>query len=318
MNRSVGVQAAGMLLNITGSLAIVMGFLARQNWFGSGDTEAFLYWTAPLVAGVAAISPLILRILPSFPVGLRALLLVVIAAGIAFGWVYGVALLLGPWMGAFSFPVLYPWVGGTAAQLLLLERFLPEANRSRRVLTVLFTGFLALAGTGALLIGLSWTVDYLNRPAKETYLIPDDFSGEFRVVYGESCGLTPPTENGRRILTLPRNGVLILQPPFVAGLVDNEYYWVDKRGKRKRAREIFATPGSNPGRAGVALTASGSMSAPVAAGATSAAGPDIHFSYFTVFTNDTTVVSESESSRRQRRLDSLTLTLVNECRSRRP
>ena len=54
---------------------------------------------------------------------------------------------------------------------------------------------------GVLVMFLLFFLGSCSRAAKETVLIPDNFEGEFRIIYGEKCGKIPKIENGRRILS---------------------------------------------------------------------------------------------------------------------
>jgi hypothetical protein len=77
-----------------------------------------------------------------------------------------------------------------------------------------------------------------TRPAKETVLIPDDFEGEFRIIYGEKCGLNPKMEKGRRVLEIPQNGLLIIQPEFEEGIIDRQYYFLDSDFNRAKINQL--------------------------------------------------------------------------------
>ena len=317
MKRFVVLQLLGILLNTAVSLAVACFLLALQNWFGSSDISSFIYWTVPVAALVSAVGPAILKFI-SFRSGwVRKVLIVIVAIIAAIGWIYAVALVLGPWINTFSFSVLYPWIIGIATQLFFLERYLPEVEKKPRVLPAILMGLGLLLGVTVIVVGSSFVIDYLNRPAKETYLIPVEFSGAFRVVYGEQCGLNPPIKDGRRILRVPANGVLILQYPYKAGLIDNEYYRLDQLGIRTKAAVVFdiANGEKMPPHGGVMLTGSGVMSGAILVGAASAsASQDIRFTDFAVLPQGGAAISERAFSKRQQQLDSLTVALVGKCR----
>ena len=92
------------------SFVAAIGFLAVNSWFGAGDLKSFAQWSimfAVVSVGVAAIVRVtLLRRGAALRYFLAAFCGLV--TGYAFTWV--VALLLGPWFGAFSFPVLYCWM----------------------------------------------------------------------------------------------------------------------------------------------------------------------------------------------------------------
>jgi hypothetical protein len=54
--------------------------------------------------------------------------------------------------------------------------------------------------------------NFTGKTTPETFLIPKDFQGKIRVIYGEKCGIDPPEENGRRVLKIPNSGLLIIKP----------------------------------------------------------------------------------------------------------
>ena len=161
-------------------------------------------------------------------------------------------------------------------------------------------------------VGISF---YQSFAPKETYLIQDDFVGEFRVIYSEECGIEPTNEKGRRILIIPDNGILIVRPKFKAGWVNNEYYLVDKKGNRKKLNELFNYKERLTKSPGVLMGGSGSMTGEMPDGNSSSESPlAIHFTDFTVFNKDTTIRSDKESFKFHQRFDSLTTALVEVCR----
>ncbi|CAN5913634.1 hypothetical protein BH11BAC7_BH11BAC7_08770 [soil metagenome] len=70
----------------------------------------------------------------------------------------------------------------------------------------------------------------INKKEAVTVIVPHDFSGQVRVVYGEKNGLIPEKNDGRTILNIPANGVLIIQPFLGSGMTDVQYYRVDEKG----------------------------------------------------------------------------------------
>lgn len=294
--------------------------LYRQDGFGKSDTYAFLFWTVPLAVGLSATGNILVNLFRTKHFLLRLLFIVLTAGLLSIGWSYCVALVLGPWIGAFSIPVLYLWIGGSIFQLLFLYWRLPKQTQKPKASKVIL-GLLSFPLTSILLvIGMylfSFVSSYLTRPEKETYLIPNDFEGEFRVVYGEKCGINPPFENDRRVLNIPDNGILIIQPRFEAGTIDHEYFLVDKKGNRKKINVLWDYKQRTAELPGVLLGGSGNMGGAMPDGGSSSdSSLTIHFTDFTVFNKDTTIRDEREELKFQQRFDSLTTTLVNECRKK--
>ncbi len=251
---------------------------------------------------------------------MRVLLILILSIILSFGWVYGVAFFLGPWMGAFSIPVFYLWIAGSFAQLLFLDRLLPLPADSikplKKILSVVAFPFI-LALMVVFVYGSSILFSYLNAPEKEMYLIPENFEGNFRVIYGEKCGIDPPFENGRRVMKIPDNGILIVQPEFKAGIINNEYYLVDKSGGRRKINELFDYSERLTKSPGVMMGGSGSTAGPMPDGSSSSESPlAMHYSYFTLYNKDTVSHGEREYTLRENRLDSLANALVEKCRGK--
>jgi hypothetical protein len=81
----------------------------------------FLFWTVPLVIGLAISGETILNLFRTLHFALRLILIIVTAGLISFGWVYFVYLILGGYINAFSFPILFLWIIGCSVQLIFLD-----------------------------------------------------------------------------------------------------------------------------------------------------------------------------------------------------
>lgn len=84
----------------------------------------------------------------------------------------------------------------------------------------------------ALIVGLStWWIKTNTRRA-EKYIIPPGYVGWIRVKYS-SAGAPPlPLEDGYLLLVIPKSGVLKTSSPMGDGWGTDEYYQLDKQGKR--------------------------------------------------------------------------------------
>jgi hypothetical protein len=318
MTKPTIVKLLSGLLNILISLAVVTVILIRQSFFGQGDIYAFLFWTLPLAIGLSVSGQTILNLYRTKYFALRVLLILITAGLISFGWIYFVYLILGPWINTFSFPIFYLWIIGNTVQLLFLDWRLSKTTKQFKIsklLTRLLLFPLTLILTVALIFSFSYLKDYLTRPEKELYLIPAKFEGKFRVVYGEECGVHPTYENGRRVMKIPNNGILIVKPKSESGLVDNEYYLIDNNGKRIKLNELFDYSERLTKSPGVLIGSSGSMGGAMPDGSFSSESPlAIHFTDFTVFNKDTTTLDDRQYTLMERKFDSLTTDLVNKCR----
>ena len=112
------VRVAATALGTSVLVAIV--FVVLNGGFGVGDVTSFVFYSLPFAALSGLIARLVRRPSDALHPALRLPLAVVagVAAGIA--WTFVVALLLGPWIGAFSFPVLFCWSAGGAAAMVAL------------------------------------------------------------------------------------------------------------------------------------------------------------------------------------------------------
>ena len=317
MKRQLTIKFLSGLVNVVACLITVTIILYRQQWFGKGDIYSFIFWTIPLGTGLAVSGNAILSILKTEKMYLRVIFGLLISGLISYGWIYFVFLVLGPWINTFSFPIFYIWIVGNFFQLLFLDRFLQRIEGKSKLVYGLIAFPLTLVSTVIVIYSLSLLQSYLTRPAKETYLIPDTFEGRFRIIYGEKCGTNPRIENGRRVLEIPKNGLLIIQPDFESGTIDNEYYLVDKSKNRIKMNELWDNEQRKTMTPGVLLGGSGAMGGSMPDGSSSTESPSaIHFTDFTVLNKDTTMADERNLFKFAQKFDSLTSAAVEECRKK--
>ncbi len=194
MRRPIIIKIFSLLINTLICLIGALIALYFQNWFGCSDTYSLLFWTIPLATGLAVSGQTILSLFRTENRLLRLLLTVLTAGLIAFGFVYLVYLFLGPWINAFSIPVFYLWIAGTFGQLLFLDLLLPQTVENLKP-TKTVLGMAAFPLTViAIVIGIYaifFASSYLKKPEPEKFLIPINFEGKVRIVYGEECGINP-------------------------------------------------------------------------------------------------------------------------------
>jgi|NorSeaMetagenome_1021524.scaffolds.fasta_scaffold58085_1 hypothetical protein len=314
MKKPIIIKILSSLVNLLSGLLVAIVILYFQDWFGSGDTYSYLFWTIPLSIGIAIFGKSILNLFPLNNKLLRLLITLIVSVVISFGWVYAVYLILGPWINAFSIPIFLLWIIGMFFQLVFIDQFIQtqHTKTTAKVYIKVILGFpiiLLLSVIG--IYGLSFIGSYLSKPEPETFLIPTNFEGSFKVIYGEECGLNPPIENGRIILQIPANGILIVQPEFEGGIIDHEYYFIDNDGKRTKIEQYENYSDGTKNIPGVRLGGSGSIGGAMPNGGSSSESPlAIHFTDFQVY-QDTI---DRYDFKEERKFDSLTTALVEECR----
>ena len=314
MKKPIIIKILSSLVNLLSGLLVAIVILYFQDWFGSGDTYSYIFWTIPLSIGIAIFGKSILNLFPLKNKLLRLLITLIVSVVISFGWVYAVYLILGPWINAFSIPIFLLWIIGMFFQLVFIDQFIQtqHTKTTAKVYIKVILGFpiiLLLSVIG--IYGLSFTGSYLSKPEPETFLIPTNFEGSFKVIYGEECGLNPPIENGRIILQIPANGILIVQSEFEGGIIDHEYYFIDNDGKRTKIEQYENYSDGTKNIPGVRLGGSGSIGGAMPKGGSSSESPlAIHFTDFQVY-QDTI---DRYDFKEERKFDSLTTALVEECR----
>ena len=64
----------------------------------------------------------------------------------------------------------------------------------------------------------------------ETFLIPEDYSGGVIVIiFNQKNGSVKEYDEGRRIYRIPKNGILHTQFSPVEGVLNEKFFWVDKK-----------------------------------------------------------------------------------------
>jgi hypothetical protein len=144
-----------------------------------------------------------------------------------------------------------------------------------------------------------------NYTTPKTFLIPADYDGQIRIVYEEKCGVKMHKENGRQILRFPENGILILNEKFDGG-INNDYYLVDKTGKRTKVQEILNFNDSTIKLPYILVGGAGNIGS-------DNEGKGITFSDFYLYNKDTVLEDNNKLSLR---FDSLTTIVVNACRTK--
>ena len=143
-----------------------------------------------------------------------------------------------------------------------------------------------------------------NHTSPKTFLIPAEYQGTLRIVYEERCGTKMKKENGRQIIQFPENGILILSEEFEGG-INNEYYLVDKNGKRTKVDEFIDFKISKKKLPFVLIGGGGTFGA-------DDKSKEIKFSDFYLYNKDTI---QTDNYKLSQQFDSLMNKTVTDCRA---
>ncbi len=100
------------VISVLGAFSAAVLYLAANAWFGAGDLFAMFLWSLPLGLIVAVTAGFLVPRLSLGHAVTRYALLLPLGGLLGFLWTAVAAVLLGGWIGAFSFPVLFCWVAG--------------------------------------------------------------------------------------------------------------------------------------------------------------------------------------------------------------
>ncbi len=154
-----------------------------------------------------------------------------------------------------------------------------------------------------------WTK--INTIEPETYLIPKDYAGKVKIIYGLDCGIEPKIENGRKILKIPNDGILFVKYKFKSGIIDHEYYSVSKNGERIKLKQYENYRDRAKNIPGIGFGASGNFPGEMPNGGFSSESPlTVHYSEFQVL-KDTIVEYDFL---KEKKFDSIVRNRIKKCK----
>jgi hypothetical protein len=237
MSRAViGLGAAGA------AQAFAAFWVARNGGFGQGDLAGYGYWNVLFAIYLYAIATASRARLPVDRVGARLLAWVLIGSVAGFLWTWIVAAVLGPWIGAFSFPILYIWTaaGALAGTAIGAWAAADGTPRRGRPWVVLFVPPVALVTIALLqVIQLLGSRYVWARPAPEVFTLPDGFRGQVYVVYDSTTGRHFATADGAQAYHIPASGILVARASPVQGWLDERFYYRRPDGSRSQIRATW-------------------------------------------------------------------------------
>jgi hypothetical protein len=222
------------------SVILAALYVASNDGFGKGDIDGFAFYSALFAGGLLlvflAVRPLIQgRQSPGRAIG------GLIAGTIAgFLGTFAVAIGMGGWMGAFSFPVLYIWTAAaavcfTVAALTLqpAPATIGPARVARRIAGAV--GAIALLGTTPILFLLG-NVFIWGRAQHEVYVLPAGYEGPVFVIFDRQGVAAIGEVDGAREIVIPPTGVLLTSSPPNEGFRNPDVYYLRSDGGREPVR----------------------------------------------------------------------------------
>jgi len=141
--RIAGCRAA--VWGFLGTFAPALVDLSTSNWFGAGDLQGLLFFTLPLLLVLVVSGIYLARKLAPYPMWLGLVIGGTAGVSVGFLWTLANALLLGPWFGAWSFPVLLCWTTGGALSLAAAATSASASGWRRLAFESVIYSFVALA-----------------------------------------------------------------------------------------------------------------------------------------------------------------------------
>jgi hypothetical protein len=259
IKKNWGIGLLSVILNIISCCIILWIILAFTGQKESVDLskaiQVLITRMLPLTISIAFTAKLILSFLNNKKIILVIVFIIIISALLAIVWGYIAFLstfLFAIGYGVYNSTVLPVMIAiyfvAILIQFSFLYQFLLRKSAYTNngilglVLLPVFTiGFTAISIFLTFIITMSSVLFH-----KETYLIPENFQGCIRVVYNFECGVEVQKKNGRRILHVPDNGLILLknklkQPRnLLVGIwenqLDQEFYIIDNKGNREKLR----------------------------------------------------------------------------------
>ncbi|GIU83014.1 MAG: hypothetical protein D6823_15525 [Chloroflexi bacterium] len=178
------------------SVAMSVVAITANKGFGYSDIMPFLILTLPLVIIIAAVKAMLIGILRWFPLVFRYIVAGIIGVIGGLLWAIIVAIYMGPWFSAFSFPVHLCWmVGGASGMIVGSNSYLRRALIAElAVIAVIGFGFLTMPRYISDLLSKNQTLEVVGfvwKPGPEPLSVENmDFDLDEEVAKLASIGLT--------------------------------------------------------------------------------------------------------------------------------
>lgn len=222
--------------------ALAALWIAKNHGFGRGDLNSYAYWNLLFASYLYACAAVLQPRLHIAGIVARIFAWIVIGSTAGFLWTWIVAVILGPWIGAFSFPVLYIWTaaGALAGAAIGWRTTADVIPRRGRPWLVLLVPPVTLLGVVLLQVILYIGSRFVwGRAVPEEFTFPDGFVGHVYVIYDSVAGRSPLTRDRTRIYHVPASGVLVTKADPVEGWLDEHFYYRRPDGSQSEIRTTW-------------------------------------------------------------------------------
>jgi hypothetical protein len=196
---------------VFGAIAAALMYLASNAWFGAGDLSALIIWSVPLGVILALVLGALARRLVATGAVWPYVALIPTGAVAGYLWTLVVAAVLGPWIGAFSFPVLFCWIaGGVSAGITAAWLLRPRSWPGAALLTVVLLLSLGRLNTYArapeprirVIVKARATPEEVQRVWTDVLGRPTTRPGEHTMLPGLSAVAASGSEGESEVLTV--------------------------------------------------------------------------------------------------------------------
>jgi hypothetical protein len=113
--------------------------------YGIGDLWAFLLWSLPFAFCVGGLKLFVSKLLKLGHRSIKWVIIVLLGVGAGVLWTVAVSSVLGEWFAAFSFPVVFSWIGGGISGLTVSGIDESIKTMKQTTLSILIISTLCLA-----------------------------------------------------------------------------------------------------------------------------------------------------------------------------
>jgi hypothetical protein len=240
---------AGLASGTSAQLLATLYVRSREG-FGSGDLSGYAIWNIAFAGFIVVLNTLLHRRLSLPKPGFRRLAWGIIGGFAGLAWTWIVAETLGPWILAFSFPVLYIWsIAGIAGGLIMGQLpASPNPLKWKRFWALLAAPCAALILSIAVTWGSVFGSRYLwGRKTPESFIFPDGFVGQAYLIRDTVDAPRAAIVEGRSTYTFDASGILRTGTPSTDGWLDQRFYYRKPDGSlAKLSGEWVSTIPDNP------------------------------------------------------------------------